>query len=606
MRRLLLETTVSKIYIIAIILISLLLVSGYFSYAMFTVTKEKEDAIRIVTGNLTYKLEIDGEETNTLTVPANEVKDFTVTLSNPNNRIARFNLYYLGELTPYTKIGYIVEEGFNTPPETVGTNLEKSETLGSSNKYKVRVINNSTNSVTFNLGVSVGLDYNDLNLPSDSHLLEEITIIGEVGEVLVDDISKDSLYDDGVESFITGQYPNNYIWYSGKLWRAVSVNNSEKTAKLVTKENISSITYNEANNTAFAGSYMESWLNDTTVDGFLGNLREPEKFIVMDAKWNVVESTSSNRPEDTKMVTDPIGLLNYYEYITSYKGTDAETGYLNNGLWWWTLTSSGSENVWGVYGSGSTSPYASTSANGVRPSINLKSNVKIVSGDGTEANPYRLEGDNDTNLSGTLLNTRYSGEYIRFGKGENNLYRIVSHENGIGTKITSNETLKESGTFKTIGFGNDSMFSSSNTIGFFLNGEYLTAYIDDNYSNMIEDNTTWYLGSVTKGTSYKLAKYTDETGDTLTSSTTTAKVGLLRFGELIAGQSSNYENNTNYWTITSYSDFDIWSVYQGGDAFSNSYTYTIGIRPSLNLKQNVIITGGTGTKRDPFTLELKV
>ena len=30
---------------------------------------------------------------------------------------------------------------------------------------------------------------------------------------------------------------------------------------------------------------MEDWLNDMTVDGFLYNLREPEKFIKMDSKW---------------------------------------------------------------------------------------------------------------------------------------------------------------------------------------------------------------------------------------------------------------------------------------------------------------------------------
>ena len=79
----------------------------------------------------------------------------------------------------------------------------------------------------------------------------------------------------------------------------------------------------------------------------------------------------------------------------------------------------------------------------MRPSINLKSSVRIVDGDGTIDNPYRLNGDNDTNLSGTLLSSRYSGEYIRFGNDENNLYRIVSHETEGLTKITSAEPLKE-------------------------------------------------------------------------------------------------------------------------------------------------------------------
>lgn len=92
------------------ILMSVLVTGSYFSYAMFTVSKEKSNAISIITGNLAYELEIDGEKSNILTVPSNTVKDFVVTLSNPNNREARFNFYYAENLNSYTKIGYINEE----------------------------------------------------------------------------------------------------------------------------------------------------------------------------------------------------------------------------------------------------------------------------------------------------------------------------------------------------------------------------------------------------------------------------------------------------------------------------------------------------------------
>ena len=91
MKKLLLETSFSKIYIIVMILISILLIGGYFSYAMFTVSKEKSNAISIVTGNLDYKLEVDGIVSNKLVVESNSSKEFIITLSNPNNRIARFN-----------------------------------------------------------------------------------------------------------------------------------------------------------------------------------------------------------------------------------------------------------------------------------------------------------------------------------------------------------------------------------------------------------------------------------------------------------------------------------------------------------------------------------
>ena len=79
MKRLLLETSFSKIYMIVMIIVTLLILGGYFSYAMFTVTKEKSNAISIVTGNLDYKLEVDGEESNELVIEANTTKEFTIT-----------------------------------------------------------------------------------------------------------------------------------------------------------------------------------------------------------------------------------------------------------------------------------------------------------------------------------------------------------------------------------------------------------------------------------------------------------------------------------------------------------------------------------------------
>ena len=603
MKKLLLETSFSKIYMIVMIIITLLILGGYFSYAMFTVSKEKGNAISIVTGNLKYKLTVDEEETNKLTVESNSVKDFIVTLSNPNNIKARFNFYYIGEEPSYTKIGYIVEEGMNIPPLDVGTTLEKVNSIGSSNTYIVRVINNSGSHVEFTLGVSVGLDYNDLSLKDNEHLLEEITDKGEVGTVVLDDISKDSIYDDGTDTFITGEYPNNYIWYSGKLWRAVSVNNEESTVKLVTQWNMSAINYSSGSS-IFEGSYMESWLNDTTVDGFLGNLREPEKFIVTDAAWDITQTTSSTRPESTVLYNSTIGMLNYYEYQTSYKGTDSKKGYLNNGLYWWTITPYNSASVIDVNYNGEAGSNSVTNGFGIRPSINLKSNIKIVDGNGTENDPYRLEGDNDTVSSGTLLKDRYSGEYVQFENDENNLYRIVSHENGIGTKITSAEPLKESGVFKTMAFGDNINYSSTNTIGSFLNEDYLINYISNNYSSMIEDNTTWYLGTVGNNSSYKLSKYIDENGTTLTTSKATAKVGLLRYGELMSGQFDIRENNTYYWLITPNSSSYLRYLHSYGSQDSSSPTSLASIKPTFNLKQNVIITGGNGTKNSSFTIEL--
>ncbi len=436
------------------------------------------------------------------------------------------------------------------------------------------------------------------------------TTTGPVSTVLLSSVGENGAIDtsDSEQTFITGTNPNNYIWYSGKLWRAVSIDPSDNSVKLITQWNISAIPYNEEGNTAFEGSDMQQWLNDTTRDGFLGNLRDYEKFIKIDSMWNATLTTETTKPAKTTMVTSAVGLLNVYEHTMSYNGTTYSNGYLNNGLNWWELTPFNTYNVWFGTANG-VGDYGAAYSYGVRPTINLKSSVEIVSGSGTASDPYRLKGDNDTPTSGTKLATRYSGEYIRFGTGENNLYQIVSHETEGMTKIVSATPLKESGRYKKMAFASSgsSNYSSSNTIGAFLNREYLTSgnYLTTDQVSMIEDNTTWYLGTVGYDTSYKLAKYASATSSNLTSNTTTAKVGLLRLGELNSGQFDTKGNNVDYWTLTPYNTSRVNFV----NYFSYASIYAAtkssgGRRPAINLKSNVVITSGDGTKENPFEVKL--
>ena len=615
-----------KIIIISIAIILLLLIGIAFAYLVTTLYGEKEYLVRA--GSLGLRLEEGNELTLSSQIPLEDsegmsLNGFNFSLVNNGNIETDYTIY-LDDIP--------LEEGETRMPDSaIRYSLTRNEeVIGPKNLTSMgsnpnRRVDFGTIGIgeTINYTLRIWIDYNATTSDASGKTFKgklRVVASQSVGEkvstVLLENIPKENQYDDGVDTFITGEDPNNYIWYSGKLWRAVSVNNEEKTVKLVTQWNISAIPYDD-DSSAFEGSHMEMWLNDTTVDGFLGNLRDYEKFIVTDAVWDATMDANDlgriQRPDGTTTVTAPVGLLNMYEYQSSYHETTYSNGYLNNGLDWLTLTPYDSFYVRFVFfgdGYGGADP---TDAIGVRPSINLKSNVKIVDGDGTVDNPYRLNGDNDTDLSGTLLSTRYSGEYIRFGNDENNLYRIVSHENGVGTKIVSAEPLKSSGNFVTSVFGGDITFSNSNTIGTFLNGDYLTSYVDSAYSNMIEDNTTWYLGTVGYGTSYKLAKYTDTNMSSTTSNTTNAKVGLLRSGELMSGQferyavkgeSSSTGLTTSYWTLTPYSTFYVRIVTNHGNENFYNPTNASGVRPSINLKSNVQITSGTGTKSDPFQIEL--
>ena len=615
------------VLVIVTIVISVIALIGA-SYALLTMTIEGEKKVSLTAGILKVDFaegdNINLDNTAPLTdAQGQKTTPYTFTITNTGN----INAYYHVSLeedvnntlsNSYLKMRLTSDNGYDSGVVKVsgyGTgefDITSEATLEPSDK------------VTYQLWM--WLDYNADNSAQGKEYKSKIVVTSydreqgvTVSNALLDSIPEENQYDDGVDTFITGEEPNNYIWYSGKLWRAVSVNNKAKTTKLVTQWNISAITYSSGNS-AFEGSYMKDWLNDTSVDGFLGNLRDYEKFIVTDAVWDATmddtDLGSITRPNGTTTVTAPVGLLNAYEYQTSYHGTDYSNGYIYTGHSWWTLTPSSASRVRNIHYYGGVNNSNPTDDGGVRPSINLKSSVKIADGDGTIDNPYRLNGDNDTNLSGTLLANRYSGEYIHFGNDENNLYRIVSHENGIGTKIVSAEPLKSGSSFIGYEFSNSRAevdYLPESPIGTFLRGDYLTNYVGNDYVDMIEDSTTWYLGTVGSGTSYKLAKYTDTSMSTLTPLQTSAKVGLLRMGELMAGQFERYivkggmsstGLTTDYWTLTPYDASSVHRVSGNGYAGGGYPTSAYGVRPSLNLKSNVTITGGTGTKTDPFVLAL--
>ena len=616
-----------KVIIIAIVIIVLLLLGIAFAYLTTTLQGQEEYVIRA--GTLDLVLNEDNELTLKKQIPIEDsegmsLNGFSFSLTNNGNIDTDYTIY-LDDIA--------LDEGESRIPDSsIRYSLTRDDdvigpknltTMGSNPNRRVDFGTIGVDE-TINYTLRIWIDYDATTDEASGKTFKgklRVVATQPVGEeastVLLENIPKENQYDDGVDTFITGEDPNNYIWYSGKLWRAVSVNNEEKTVKLVTQWNISTLNYSSGS-TAFAGSYMEAWLNDKSVDGFLGNLRDYENFIVTDAVWDATMNDrdlgSIERPNGTSIVEDPVGLLNAYEYQSSYHGTTYSNGYLNNGLYWWTLTPYSTSSVRFVSNGGSANYHSPTAASAVRPSINLKSSVHIVGGNGTVDNPYRLNGDNDTNLSGTFLNTRFSGEYITFGTGENNLYRIVSHENGTGTKIVSAEPLKSGGSFIESAFDSNGKvnYSSTNIIGTFLNSDYLTSYIGDNYSNMIEESTTWYLGTVS-GTSYKLAKYTNTTDNVLTSSIATAKVGLLRFGELMAGQFERYtvkggSSSTGltayYWTLTPYNSSYVYFVSDYGDTGFNSPSNSRGVCPSMNLKSNVQIISGTGTESDPFVLTM--
>ena len=417
----------------------------------------------------------------------------------------------------------------------------------------------------------------------------------------------------------------NYVWYSGKLWRITAIY-PDGTMKMITDSNITTIAYG-ANNKFYTDenttSYMYQWLNQE----FLPTLYNYENIIVEDAVWNASpgnETISSKLPiegQEEVLVNASVGLLNSYEYYKSYQNTSYSNGYLNIGYTWWLLNpySASSSYVWYVNNNGSGSNGSPSGANGVRPSIYLKSEVQLIGGTGTESNPYRIKKDQEqAEANVTLINTRQSGEYVNF---DGKLYRIVGIENE-ATKLIKDDYVKdESSTILTKAVASSTTFGSSIETGsddywdYYLNKTWKPA-IEDDYEKMLVEGT-YYIQSY-KGGNYNYKNTACATVSNATSikdcdktgvSTWTGYVGLPRYGEMFASQTRDYtySNAKNMWLITPSATTNflyMYSIRKYGDGAAKGPSSAYGGRPTINLKSEILIESGSGIKSDPYEIKL--
>ena len=399
----------------------------------------------------------------------------------------------------------------------------------------------------------------------------------------------------------------NYVWYSGKLWRITSIN-SDNTMKMVTENNITSIAYNERNNVNFAGSYMQTWLNEE----FYPTLYNAENIIDTTKKWNATQTSNvTTKPDNTTLVSSNVGILNSWEYYNSYRNLGSySSGYLNIGYFWWLLNLYSSSYVWSVsyYGDGY---YGSpTSTHGGRPSIYLKSGVEFT-GNGTKNDPYRIVVDKSIGTANDLINTRLSGEYVKLKNGNNEqLFRIIGVEDN-KTKIIAMDYADDNGVrkFATSTGNANTLWGSGTTTDSdtwydYLNNTYIPN-LKSTYGELF-DGGIYYLG--TSGFNYKLSVCANTTsGNTKncdkTSDKGTFSIGLPRYGEMFATQQSRgYSTSITMWLMNRYSTSYVWFVVSDGSGGNGSPTYAIGGRPTVHLKSTVKILSGSGTEFDPYVV----
>ena len=383
-------------------------------------------------------------------------------------------------------------------------------------------------------------------------------------------------------TYIGGTNPNNYIWYSGKLWRVVSYNSSTDVVKAVTANPMTSIYFNSNKESSFNNSDVEIWLNNQ----FLSTLKDQQQFIVS-YNWNYTAnsdmSVDSNNSASNKKLK--VGLINSYEYgkIKDWYGASQS---------WLLSEGTGSNSLYTDGSNKQIKSAASDQIRSIRPTIVFSSDVLVYKGNGTASNPYII--DNNSNAEGKdneLINTRYSGEYVSLNGKK---YRIVSTD-GITTKIISTFSV---GTY-------DFDAPNAEDDGFYL-------YSTSNIKTSLETYYSGVSSYLTNGDfcmdTINGSNVTYRSAACLTPARLiTTKVGLPKIGDIFT---TNLPGVTSsYWTINpnteqSYSSIinliDTNGMVSTTNASISNTNATVSI---LYLDSSIKIASGKGTNETPYVLK---
>ena len=399
--------------------------------------------------------------------------------------------------------------------------------------------------------------------------------------------------------YIKGANSSNYVWYNGFMWRIMGIN-SDGTVRMITDENVTALAYGPANSaltyTTNKG-YVHDWLNEY----FYNNLNST-KSIIKNGSYFCSESTNGETLTEGRKIcaigseiTTKIGTISVDEYLLA----GGPSSYLV-GQEFWTMTPYNNSNAWFAAYYNNAGNLSVATEFGVRPIINVSSNANVTSGEGTTQSFYVLEEDKTISVNGKLNKKATSGEYVKL---EGHTYRVVS-KNSNGTKLILDEFYEEpAGTIYVMRFGTNNTLDLDSWIGKKMNNDVLEWLGLSNSDKIM--TTTYYQGDgFVNGATYY---------DTLKQSNgVQAKVGLIQIGDVLAAQSStmltkNYtmpsscDNVKYYWTMSKYTRTNLgWLIVHYGEATFNEVMYEYALRPVITVRNDLDITSGTGTWKNPY------
>lgn len=324
-----------------------------------------------------------------------------------------------------------------------------------------------------------------------------------------------------------GKNVDNYLYYSGNLWRIVSF--TDKDVTLISDMPVTALPLEEE----YSNSNIDTWLNE-------------EYYAILKKDYLLKTNTCINEKEKecTSFSHDVV-----LPSLEMYDLTGGNNGFINNG--YYMYFSNEGNLYYYMDAEGKVHEESSLYHFGLKPVITI-SNVDVVKGKGTEKNPYIIE-----QLPTSLENVSV-GSYLEYS---GSIWRIIENTNSV--KIMLTETTGE----KPIYFEN---YTENSTVGNYLNTTFY---------NTLQDVDTILLGVWYTGTYDGIVNH-------ILSVKTNAYVGLPQMNDIYLFDGSEYVlmNQSALGEV-------VYKVEKDGRISKGEVNTNYAIKPVLNLRNDFQVTG---------------
>lgn len=379
----------------------------------------------------------------------------------------------------------------------------------------------------------------------------------------------------------TGANPNNYIYFSGMLFRIVDIDGDD--VRIVAEQDVSNVNY----------ASIDEWL-----DYYYEHIaQESKKYVVKN------EYCDMNATDDNISTLSSCSSFTKESYVSILSASDINKATTSDGNWLrpdsisWVRNEKDDKNAYTVrnrfYNTNATYMAFDQNYNfGVRPVLTISGSALIDDGEGTKNNPYSI-GDFSSATAGDKLNTRYSGEFISYS---GMLWRIIDVDSDDTTKVIADTTIYNDGARVLTHYDTQSKAKIYNpkergNVGYFINNQAVQ-YFNTNYFVTKEIEVPIYNNMIRYGTESTTKKYK-------------VKLSAPNMYEMFSAFDYNSDTMKSYWLLNSSKKqytkaliSDI-GVVMYGDLYDNA---EYGIRPVGYLDKNCSIVSGHGTYEDPYVI----